>query len=40
MRRWWNEKDFIGIIPEEIFKQDVSLEDAVNIILRDISYET
>lgn len=40
MRRWWIEKDFIGIIPEKIFKQDVSLEDAVNIILKDISHET
>ena len=37
MRRWWNEKDFIGIIPEKVFKADVSLEHAVDIILRDIS---
>lgn len=37
MLRWWNEKDFIGIIPEKSFKQDVSLESAVNIILKDIS---
>jgi len=29
MRCWWNEKDFTGIIPEKIFRQDVSLEDAV-----------
>lgn len=37
MLRWWNEKDFIGIIPEKNFKQDVSLDSAVNIILKDIS---
>lgn len=37
MRRWWNEKDFIGIIPEKIFKEDVSLENAVDIILTDIA---
>lgn len=37
MLRWWNEKDFIGIIPEKSFKQDVYLESAVNIILKDIS---
>lgn len=37
MRRWWNEKDFIKIIPEKIFYQNVSLEDAVNIICNDIS---
>jgi len=37
MRSWWNEKDFIGIIPEKVFHQDVSLEDAVNIILKDLS---
>ena len=37
MRRWWNEKDFIRIIPERIFTQDVSLEGAVDIILKDIS---
>ena len=37
MQRWWNEKNFIGIIPEKTLKQDVSLENAVNIILKDIS---
>lgn len=36
MRRWWNEKDFIGIISEKIFNEDISLENAVDIILRDI----
>jgi hypothetical protein len=37
MRRWWNEKNFIRIIPEHVFTQDVSLEDAVNTIINDIS---
>ena len=36
MRRWWNEKDFIGIIQEKIFKEDVSLEKAIDIICEDI----
>jgi hypothetical protein len=37
MRRWWNEKDFIKIIPEHVFTQEISLEDAMNTILNDIS---
>ncbi|MBT9777088.1 uridine kinase [Clostridium sp. MCC353] len=36
MRRWWKEKDYIGIIPEKILKEDISLECAVDIILRDV----
>ncbi len=39
MRRWWKEKDFIGIIPEKTFTETVSLEDAVDCILHDISSE-
>ena len=27
MRRWWKEKDYIGIIPEKIITKDMSLED-------------
>ena len=37
MRHWWNEKDFIRIIPEHVFTQEISLEDAVNTIINDIS---
>ena len=37
MRLWWKEKDWIGIIPEKILKEDISLEDAVEIIMRDIT---
>lgn len=40
MRQWWIEKDYIGIIPEKVLDKDVSLEDAVNIILQDIMHET
>ncbi|MBS6643962.1 MAG: kinase [Clostridiaceae bacterium] len=36
MRSWWKEKDLIGIIPETIFKEDISLEGAVDIILHDV----
>lgn len=36
MRRWWIEKDFIRIIPEHVFKQEISLEDAVNAIINNI----
>lgn len=37
MLRWWNEKDFIRIIPEHVFTQEISLEDAVNTIISNIS---
>lgn len=36
MRRWWKEKDFIGIISEKIFKEEVSLENAVDMIYGDV----
>ena len=34
MRRWWKEKNFIGFIPETVFKEDVSLETAVDTVCR------
>lgn len=37
MRSWWREKDLLDIIPEKIFRQDVSLESAVEFIFHDIS---
>ena len=37
MLRWWNEKDFIRIIPEHVFTQEISLEDAVNTIISNIT---
>lgn len=37
MRRWWNEKDYIGLIPEETFKEDDSLEYAIDKISQDLN---
>lgn len=36
MRLWWNEKDFIGMIPEKVLTAEVSLEKAVECILKDL----
>lgn len=32
MRRWWKEKDIIGIIPERILTRDISFSDTVELI--------
>lgn len=37
MRRWWNEKDYIGIIPEEIFTEGISLSEAVERIYQTVT---
>jgi len=37
MRRWWKEKDLIGIIPEKMLTADLSHEDALAMILADIA---
>lgn len=37
MRRWWREKDFMEIIPQTILKEDVSLEEAVELIYGDVT---
>ncbi len=37
MRRWWREKDYIGIIPEEIITADESLSEAVDRIYRTVN---
>ena len=36
MRRWWNEKDYIGLIPEKTISKEMSLETVVNMILSDV----
>ncbi len=36
MRRWWNEKDFIGDIKETVITEEVSLDAAVKMIMADI----
>lgn len=37
MKRWWNEKDYIGIIPEKIVTTDFSLDRTVNMIFQDVN---
>ena len=37
MRRWWNEKDYIGFIPETNILKDVSLDDTVELIVKAIT---
>ncbi|MBQ8187422.1 MAG: kinase [Clostridia bacterium] len=37
MRRWWREKDLIGIIPETIFTENMSLQSAAETVIRDVS---
>lgn len=36
MRRWWKEKDYIDIIPETTFYQELSVTDAVERIWQDV----
>ncbi|MDE5858802.1 MAG: uridine kinase [Oscillospiraceae bacterium] len=37
MRRWWKEKDYIGIIPEKIITKDMSFSETVDMIFNDVS---
>lgn len=32
MKRWWRDKDFIGIIPETVLTKEFELEDTINLI--------
>lgn len=36
MRRWWQGKDLLGIIPEHILTMDVGFDEAVELIYSDI----
>lgn len=36
MKRWWNDKDYIGIIPEKIITTDFSLDRTVDLIFEDV----
>lgn len=38
MRGWFMQRDFIGIIPEKIITEDLSLESALKMILADIHF--
>ena len=37
MRRWWQERDFIGFLPEALFSEEISLEDAAARIVREVT---
>lgn len=39
MKRWWNEKDYIGIIPEKIITTEFSLNKTVDMIFQDVMNE-
>lgn len=36
MRSWWNEKDYIGFIPEQSFTAKMTLEEELNKVLNDV----
>lgn len=36
MRRWWKEKDYLRCIPENILTKDISFNDAVDMIFRQV----
>ena len=37
MRRWWNERDFINVIPETVITADMSLSDTADMIFDRVS---
>ena len=37
MKKWWNERDFITIIPEKTISKDMSVSDTVDMIYEDVS---
>lgn len=37
MRRWWREKDYLDNIPQKILTEDISLEEAAELIYRDVT---
>lgn len=37
MRRWWKEKDFIGLIPEKVLTKEIGLDEVVEMIYADVS---
>ena len=39
MRRWWQEKDYLTIIPQRILGKELSLMDAVELIYREVAGE-
>ena len=39
MRRWWKEKDYLDIIPQIIINKDLSLQETVELIYKDVKKE-
>ena len=39
MRSWWNEKYYLGFIPEYAFTSQMNLDDEVEIVMNDIQVE-
>lgn len=37
MRKWWNEKDLLGIIPECLINKHLSLDEIVDMIYNDVT---
>ena len=37
MRQWWNEKDYIGFIPEKALTKELSLDDAVELVYSEVT---
>jgi hypothetical protein len=37
MKRWWIEKDFIEIIEEKILTQELSIDETIDIIMKDLA---
>lgn len=36
MRRWWNEKDYVRFIKEKTLTEEMTLDDAVKMIVSDV----
>ena len=37
MRQWWNEKDYIGFIPEKTLTKELSLNNAVELVYSEVT---
>lgn len=39
MKRWWREKDFIGIIKEKTLTREMDIDETVELIMKDLNIE-
>jgi adenylate kinase family enzyme len=39
MRSWWKEKDFLTNIPEKLLTKDMKIEEIVDMVYRDVTYD-